>query len=280
MHPDEVRVQRQAIVKSVGAAGELMRQLVANGHLDPKVKDPRSHGRNLVTRVDRAVEHFLKLELTASAPYAVFIGEEEIGDGARVLHDAPTIVVDAVDGTTNLVCGDLEHVCISVGLCADGQPIIGIVYQPWSRQMFVGVAGEASQLNNRRIQVSANTDPAQAMVQVGLTSKLPHRHAATIALTYAMEEVRAPRILGCAGLSMCAVARGTAELYLVPRLNVWDVLAPSVILQGAGGRITDAYGEPWQPRESSVVMSNGQPAIHEWGTRTLSQALTHAGVER
>lgn len=277
MLDDELLTQR--IVGVVHAAGELLCDIVHKCALNPVVKDARSQNRDLVTRADQEVEAFLKSQLLREVSYAVFIGEEETGDGARVLGDAPTVVVDAVDGTTNLVCADLEHVCISVGFCLAGRPLIGVVYQPWTQEMYVGCRGRASTLNGVPIEASRTSTVEQAMVQVGLTSKLPHRHAATIALTYALEEVRAPRIWGCAGLSMCAVAVGVADLYLVPRLNVWDVLAPSVILQGAGGRITDAYGEPWQPRESSVVMSNGQPAIHEWGTRTLSQALIQAGVE-
>lgn len=119
---------------------------------------------DLVTESDQEVEKLLISGLSQQFPDHKFIGEESVAGGSQCdLTNAPTWIIDPIDGTMNFV-HSFPHCCISVGLFIDQNPEIGIVYNPSLEQLFTAVRGRGSYLNGKRMQVSGQTELSKAMV--------------------------------------------------------------------------------------------------------------------
>jgi|GEM_PF-1930766 len=271
-------------------AGLKVVQLARSGVEERLKESVDTGGRDIVTVADEASQEIIRRQLAQAFPDFDFLGEEGSDGLDKIESDRPTWVVDPLDGTQNFARGGYEHVCVMVGLCVGGKPVVGVVHNPWTSETYVGTDGAESYVTTfsartsladvrRSLAVSRRAEVKQAVVTLGLTSKLPYRHAAHTVFGKALDEAKGVRIVGCAGMAMMQVARGSLEAYLAPRLAVWDALAPSVILRGAGARVTDAVGDPWTARSTSVIATNGSEAIHAWGVRTVGEALAGVAVK-
>lgn len=112
---------------------------------------------DLVTIYDKQIEDILISGLQAEFPESKIIGEEESAATKRLseLTDAPTWIIDPIDGTTNFI-NRIPHCCISVGLAVNKELVVGIVYNPIANEMYSAWKGHGAYLNGQRIQVSKN----------------------------------------------------------------------------------------------------------------------------
>lgn len=124
----------------------------------------KSDDIDLVTETDQQVEKMLISSLSKQFPDHKFIGEESVAGGSQCnLTNAPTWIIDPIDGTMNFVHG-FPHCCISIGLFIEQVPEIGIVYNPVLEQLFTAVKGRGAYLNGKRIKVSGQTDLSKSML--------------------------------------------------------------------------------------------------------------------
>lgn len=189
-----------------------------------------------VTEVDFAVQAFLKQELKQRYPAIQFMGEE--GDSGAIDFKKPVWILDPVDGTTNL----LHHFCmsaVSLALVEDGEPVLGIVYQPYTDELFYAERGKGAYLNGEPIQVSRVDSPADSLIIMGPTPYQKERYADMVMRITRRIFVQCQdiRTLGTAALELAYVACGRAEGYYEKVLQPWDFAAGALILQEAGGRI-------------------------------------------
>lgn len=214
-----------ALFDIVRRAGEM---IVNARSFDVEIKEGHA---NFVTTVDSAVEETLKAELARLRPDASFIGEEQ--DNAP-LGPEPTWVIDPIDGTTNFI-HDFRFSAISVALLENRRPVLGVVYQPYARELFHAVRGQGAYLNGQPIRVT-DTPFAQALVGFGTSPYHPvlaekSMQAALQFLLHASDVRRC----GSAALDLAYVAAGRQDVYFELTLKPWDYAAGALLVEEAGG---------------------------------------------
>ncbi|EDW73110.1 uncharacterized protein Dwil_GK17369 [Drosophila willistoni] len=228
---------------------------------------------DLVTQTDKDVEKLLMDGIRQQFPEHKFIGEEESsGDsGVNKLTDAPTWIIDPVDGTMNFVHA-FPHSCISVGLKVNKVTEIGIVYNPILEQRFTARRGQGAYYNGRRIQVSGQKEVGKALVtsEFGTTRdeakmKVVNENFATMA-----KHVHGLRVLGSAALNMSMVALGAADANYEFGIHAWDVCAGDLIVREAGGVVIDPSGGEFDIM-SRRVLAASSPQLAQEISKLLTQ---------
>lgn len=189
----------------------------------------KSDAANIVTNMDIASQHYIIEECTKLIPSGCFYAEEE---DQRELGEEYTWVIDPIDGTTNYAY-DYKHSCISIALLYKKKGIIGVIYDPYLDECFVGIEGKQSTCNGVSIQV-ADHDAAHALVLFG--SAPYNKELADITFDNAKKlylNCRDVRRSGSAALDICYVACGRVDAYYEERLSPWDYAAGYVIAKQA-----------------------------------------------
>ena len=219
-----------------------------------------------VTNVDVAVQTQLKGKLAALTPDVQFMGEEQ--DNAGLDPNGSIWILDPVDGTTNLI-HNFHFSAISLALYEGGQVIFVVVYNPYSDSCFTATRGGGSFLNGQPISVSSATQLRQCLASVGTVpgrrdlGETAFRQLWT--LYNACQDVRR---MGCASLDLSFVACGRQDLYVEPALKPWDYAAGLLLVEEAGGKVTQPDGSPVTLLEGcGVLASNGH--VHQQALEVL-----------
>ena len=212
---------------------------------------------DFVTAVDQAVEGFLREKLTALYPQIQFLSEEQ--DNSQVDMKGLSWVLDPVDGTTNLMY-DYHTSAISLGLLDGGEPVLGIIYDPYTRELYLAEKGKGSFCNGEPIHVSNQTELKKSLIAIGTA---PYHKA-----DFPREFDRFRRIFencldirrsGSAALDLAHVACGRLEGYVELSLQPWDYAAGMLIVAEAGGQVTAPGGAPLSLAEGGPLLaSNGR----------------------
>lgn len=217
---------------------------------------------DLVTVADRESEALVIAELRAAFPHDAILAEEADGrDGAQAMRArVPGLpwcwVIDPLDGTTNFAHTH-PNFNVSIGLLHFGQPVLGVVFAPARRELFVGGVGVPATCNGEPIHVSRVTAMAKALVATGFP--YDRRERMTQILTWlrrVLERAHGVRRGGAAALDLCDIAAGRLDAYYEPGLQPWDVAGGAAILQAAGGKLSDFDGSPLDIFASRTLASN------------------------
>lgn len=189
-----------------------------------------------LTKADGAVERFLDAALAEAFPADGFLGEE----GGRRAHaaagDALTWVVDPIDGTSNYARGSTRF-CVSLGLMAGGEPLLGVVAAPALGEVYAGARGLGATCNRMPIRVATTAALERATVELGWSRRRPDA-AFQAMLAGVMAEGAAVRLGGSGALGLMDVACGRTDAYAELHINLWDVAAGLAILAEAGARVS------------------------------------------
>lgn len=231
------------------------RELFLEGyHADKNVKYKGTV--DLVTEYDVAVEKRLTKSLKKAFPDFTVVGEESTKE---IIHPKKAIYVDPIDGTTNFVHG-LPFCAISVGIWEDGKPVAGVVYNPVLDECFSAELGCGAFLNGERIYVSKQTDFQQSLIATGFpyTKVEKGKDYEWVLQTMArmLPFTRDIRRLGAASIDLCYVACGKFEAYYECNLKPWDVAAGILIVQEAGGKISNENGDKYNLDDHIIACSN------------------------
>ncbi|XP_055911393.1 inositol monophosphatase 1 [Eupeodes corollae] len=220
---------------------------------------------DLVTETDKQVEKLLMNGLKAQFKSHKFIGEEESAGGVTArLTDAPTWIIDPVDGTMNFVHG-FPHSCISIALVINQVTEIGIVYNPMLNQKFTAIRGEGAFYNDKLINVSGEKDPKKALVTSEFgTTRDPEKLKVVIENFNKMAAlVHGIRSLGSAALNMVMVAMGAADVNYEFGIHAWDVAAGDLIVREAGGVTIDPAGGEFDMMSRRVIAASSMELAQE-----------------
>jgi myo-inositol-1(or 4)-monophosphatase len=222
--------QTQEIAKAAGAFIRKERQ-----HFNQK--DVEHKGLNdLVSYVDKEAEKLIVSKLTKILPEAGFITEE--GTAAKAAAEL-TWVIDPLDGTTNFIHG-LPVFAVSIALMENEEVILGVVYEINRHECFYAMKGGGAYCNDTKIRVSFAKTLSESLIATGF----PYYNFELIdkymnALKELMQSTHGLRRLGSAAVDLCYVAAGRSEGYFEYNLNSYDVAAGALIVEEAGGKVTD-----------------------------------------
>lgn len=210
---------------------------------------------NFVTTYDKKVQEELRRELRKILPQAAFAGEE---DGEFFIPETGiTFVVDPIDGTTNFIY-DYHVSCISVGIIKDGQRYAGLVYNPYLDEMYTAVKGCGAYLNGEKIRVYEG-DAQKGLSLFGTSPYNLEFGKKSFELAYKLFRHSADiRRSGSAAIDMCNVAAGRVTVYFEMILSPWDFAAASLILEEAGGKVTDMEGKELEVNKKCSVIARGK----------------------
>lgn len=198
--------------------------------------------------------------LSKAFPDHKFIGEETVSSGAQCdFTDAPTWIIDPVDGTMNFV-HSFPHSCISIALFINKLPVIGIIYNPMLDQLFTARKGKGAYLNGQKITVSGTKALADALIMMEFgTSRDPERRKVILENQQnLMPQVHGLRALGSAALNMAMVACGAADAYFEYGIHIWDIAAGEMIITEAGGVVIDPAGGEIDRLSRRVLAASNQ----------------------
>ncbi|GAQ78513.1 inositol monophosphatase [Klebsormidium nitens] len=272
--PEDLKMEIEGVAKK--AAMEAGRLIVA---ASGKAQNVETKGvrSDLVTEVDKACEDLIKQRVQESFPDHSILGEEtstseELERLDATLADSDwTWIVDPIDGTLNFV-GGLPLSVVSIGVAKANRVEVGVVFNPYSGELFTARRGEGAFLNGERISVlPPETELEDGAVSVGFPSKRPVRERMLRGVSAVAPHARTVRALGTAALHMSYVAAGKLACFFELNLKPWDVAAAWLIVEEAGGRVTDMAGKPMRLRAGPILASCGGQ-LHERVLSLLREA--------
>jgi len=231
------------------AAGRILRE----GYGRPGAIDYKG-GIDLVTEFDRRSEAFIKSELVRRFPGHGWLGEETGGASAG---EEFRWVVDPLDGTTNFAHA-YPFFCVSIALEVEGTSTLGVVYDPMRDECFAAERGCGATLNGVPIRVSHVSDLSRALAATGFAYDVHKKPEETLRFFAPfLSRVQGIRRDGSAALNLCYLACGRFDLFWEVKLHPWDVAAGALIVEEAGGRVTDFAGGAMPADGFEVAGSNG-----------------------
>jgi myo-inositol-1(or 4)-monophosphatase len=238
-------------------AGARLREFLAQG-----VETEYKGDVDLVTVADRTAEKLIRERLGEAFPGHGIYGEE----GTRERLDGEfRWYVDPLDGTTNFAHG-LPQFCVSLGLekrqngieaGQDGALVAAVIYDPMRDELFTAERGKGAWLNGKPIRVSRTPELAEALLATGFPSR--KRHDSPNVHFYHEFSLRSHglRRAGSAALDLASVASGRMDAFWEFNLNPWDTAAGVLLIEEAGGRVTDFSGGRFKLDSREVLASNG-----------------------
>ncbi|CAB3393145.1 MULTISPECIES: inositol monophosphatase family protein [Kyrpidia] len=253
----DLTVVLQVAERAAEAAGELIRQWSGR----PEVVDTKSGPHDLVTEVDRRCESVIRETIRDAFPDDFILGEETVAQygGAEVVLGAEhedLWVVDPIDGTTNFVAG-IPFCSVSIAYAHRGILEVGMVYHPYLKEQFSAVRSGGAFLNGRPIRVSSASTLSESVLGTGFPSGEHARAVNTKGMVDLAPRCRNIRTLGSAALHLAYVACGRLTGFWETHLNPWDMAAGALLVQEAGGQVTDIEGRPYTLEVRHVVGTNG-----------------------
>jgi myo-inositol-1(or 4)-monophosphatase len=218
-----------------------------------KVKIEYKGSADLVTIADRQSEALILERIHRDFPNHDVMGEE----GTRIETGSDyKWYVDPLDGTTNFAHG-YPVFCVSLAVEFQGWRIAGVIYDPTRDEMFTAEKGSGARLNGEPVHVSKTATVDQSLVATGFPSQKRHKNPNIYFYHHLTLRSHGVRRAGSAALDLCNVAAGRFDGFWEFNLNPWDTAAGVLIVEEAGGRVTDFSGGPFQIDSRETLASNG-----------------------
>ncbi|XP_054735339.1 uncharacterized protein LOC129242610 [Anastrepha obliqua] len=252
---DDINVRNyyNVALELVMKCGPLVREGYNTTNADYKQK---SEFFDLVTKYDKQIEDILIEGLQKAFPESKFIGEEAAAESGKVpeLTDAPTWIIDPIDGTTNFI-HRIPHWCISVGLAINKELVVGIVYNPIANEMYSASKGNGAYLNGQPIHVKKCNKMNDAVLayEISLIHAPAVRDKNVKRLSKLAANSTGTRCIGSGALTLCYVARGSFDCYHVEDLQAWDIAGGAVILREAGGVLYHTKGGEFEIMKPNLI---------------------------
>jgi myo-inositol-1(or 4)-monophosphatase len=212
---------------------------------------------DLVTEADLASQRTVREFLYQHYPDHDFLGEEDHGPCRTPGPDAPpTWIVDPLDGTTNYV-HDCPFYCVSIGLQVAGALVAGVVLDPSRQELFSAAQGLGAWLGERPLHTSQARHLGEALLATGFPTDLRGREFTLDWWRHFSLHTQSLRRTGSTALNLAYVAAGRFDGFWAFDNHAWDVAAGVVLIQEAGGMVTNIDGSPFDPYTPDALASNG-----------------------
>lgn len=244
---------RQSAIEAAKLGGEVLLRKMQ----DASRSVDRKGAQDFVTDADRASQRAIVEFLRRRHPVHAVRAEEALEIESKGKH---LWVIDPLDGTTNFIHG---YPCfsVSVAVLRDGQVVAGAVHDPTRAETFDAARGGGARRNGVPLQVSAVAALADALLVTGFPFREPDRlDEFLVDFTALFREVSGIRRDGSAALNLCYIAAGRLDGFWERGLSVWDVAAGSLLVEEAGGVVTDLNGESTHLKTGDILAAN--PPLH------------------
>lgn len=235
----DIRAMLETATVAARLAGQRALELISY------TKSSLKNGDELVTAADLTCQQIIMDRIKENYPDHGFICEE--GPEGKLLTQPPRSseqiwwTIDPIDGTNNYA-HKLMNFCVVVGAIFEGKPVVGVIFEPATESMYTAATGTDAQLNASRINVSE--DELNKLTSVSIDSHFPDSQQKAI-----LELIRTTRFrnLGTTAMHLAYVAKGAMVGAVVSRIKIWELAAASIIIENAGGIVTDQQGKPIFP---------------------------------
>ena len=218
---------------------------------------------DFVTNADIKVEKSILETLRYYYPNYTYITEES----GKHEGDDNIIIIDPIDGTSNFIHG-IPHVGIIIAKMTNKEITDGIIYNPILNEFFWSSKGQGSWCNDRRLRVSNRSDLTDCLIGTGLPFGERIYKNYLLEIDEILKNTAGIRRLGSAGLDLAYVASGKLDGFWEKNLNLWDICSGVLLVQEAGGRISNMNGENWTVDSKNIIASNTK--IHNILSEKLS----------
>lgn len=239
-------------VQAARAAGRIMLR-----HYGKRPRVRYKPGYDMVTAVDLQCERAVLIIIRKHFPTHAIVSEE----AGRTKRKSPyTWYVDPLDGTTNYT---VQNPLFNVSIALDfyGETVVGVVHNPYTRELFTAVRGGGAYLNGRRVSCSSRSTLAKAFIGFCFGMRKQSFIRRTVRMYGRMKpQIKHLRQMGSAALELCYVAAGRIEGFWMAYANPYDVAAGALIAEEAGCRATDFQGKRYSTAAQHILVAN--PKIH------------------
>ncbi|MHB1921822.1 MAG: inositol monophosphatase family protein [Chitinophagaceae bacterium] len=245
---------KSTLLKATQAGAAVLQQYF-NGAFAITSKDSLN---NLVTEADHLSEQAIIRVIQEEFPHHHILSEE-IGE---ILQDSLyKWIIDPIDGTVNFAHG-IPICCVSIGIEKNGEVIMGAVYNPLMNEFFFAQKGFGASLNDKKIEVSKRQELESAFLVTGFPYKWEELANNPIEVFEKFVRSGLPvRRLGSAAIDLCWVACGRFDGFWEYNLSPWDSAAGYLMVEEAGGKVSDFSGAPYSPYQKQLLATNGM--IHD-----------------
>ena len=220
---------------------------------------------NLVTEADHASEKAIFEVIRKDFPDHFLLSEEA---GEISMDSTFKWIIDPIDGTVNFAHG-LPLCCVSIGVEQEGEMILGAVYNPFINEFFFAQKGYGATLNDKKIHVSGETEVSKSCLVTGFPYTYLDQPYGPLEVFSKLIRSGVPvRRLGSAAMDLCWVAAGRFDGFYEHKLQAWDSAAGFLIVEEAGGRVSDFTGQPYSPYQPHIIATNGK--IHDELVKVVS----------
>lgn len=245
---------KNTLLKALDVAGAKIRSF---DDIDFKISSKEGIN-NLVTEVDHAAEEVIIAAIKESFPGHHILSEE---CGELIQDSQYKWIIDPIDGTVNFA-NRIPICCVSIGLEHNGRMLLGGVFNPYLNELFIAERGEGATLNGKKISVSAKTAVESACLVTGFPyTYLDEPNGPLEVFDRFIRRGVPVRRLGSAAIDLAWVACGRFDGFFEHKLQAWDSAAGFLLVEEAGGKVTNLNGEPYSPYKPGIIASNG--LIHE-----------------
>ncbi|ENN80793.1 hypothetical protein D910_08503 [Dendroctonus ponderosae] len=223
---------------------------------------------DLVTIYDRKIEEVLINKIKEKYPQHKYIGEEETAKSGHTakLTDSPTWIIDPIDGTANFV-RRMPLTAISVGLTINQVQVLGIIYDPYKKELFTAIKGKGAYLNGKRISTSGCKVIEKSVMSYEISIARRNDYYYNLymfRMKHLIRRIQGFRSLGTAVLGLCYVACGRLDAYQCDGLYPWDAAAGTLIVIEAGGHVVDSAGKEFDLMDPNFLASASKPLSDEY----------------
>jgi myo-inositol-1(or 4)-monophosphatase len=249
--PGEYSEFRNVAIAAAREAGAAIRAVAEAGVREIVFKGEGK--RDLVTEADKRSEQIIIDAIRSRYPDHRILAEEGTSSGGE---GAYRWIVDPLDGTTNFA-HRYPLYCVSIAVERAGETVVGVVYAPYMDELFVAIRGGGATLNGVPIRVSGVTELIGGLLCTGFPYRLDGPTNNLTNWGNFVLRTQATRRDGAAALDICYVAAGRFDGFWELNLQPWDMAAGALIVQEAGGTISDPSGNPYRVDGHDIVASNG-----------------------
>ncbi len=270
-----------SVERAARAAGDI---IVANNGCGSSVDqecEVKFNIKDVVTQYDKQAQEAVEQVIKSEYPNHAFLGEEDVGSGAAASEAALLealektengwlFILDPIDGTANFASG-MPLSAVTMGVVYRGTPVVGVVYDPHRDEMFSAIRGQGATVNGEPIQVAqAVTDVKDAIINAGCPADPNAFNTSMRGVLALNSKCRGLRVIACSALTTAWISSGRLSAHFGYDLSSWDLVAGALLIQEAGGKVSDLDGTPYKLETRNMLCSNG--LVHDEVLNILREA--------